>query len=132
MAKKDKKPKKGDIIDVDVEAELVDMRASVSKHPRARRSIRMIKGWAGLVAFIVVEYQCLHGGMPFDQALVRSLLAGIVAYVAAWLIAVVVWRQVVLAEIEAFRRKLIAQAEEEAAAEAAKPPAPPTATPSFT
>jgi hypothetical protein len=136
MAKKDK-PKKGrkggDIIDVDVDAEIVDTRASVAKHPRARRSIRTIKGWTGLAAFILVEYQCLHGGMPFDQALVRALLAGIVAYLVAWLVAVVVWRQLVVAEIEAFRVRLIEQAEQEAAEEAAVAAAtPPTAVePSF-
>lgn len=111
-----KKKKKDDV--VDVEAEVMDTRASVAKHPRARRSIRTVKAWAALAAFIIVEYKCLKGGMPFDQAIVRALLAGIGAYVIAWVVAVVVWRQLVVAEIEAVRRRLIERAEAEAAAQA--------------
>lgn len=115
MAKK-KKGKGDDAVDVD--AEVLDTRASVAKHPRARRSIRTVKAWAALAAFIVVEYKCLKGGMTFDQAIVRALLAGIGAYVIAWVVAVVVWRQLVVAEIEAVRRRLIERAEAEAAAQA--------------
>lgn len=108
--------KKGDVDGEAVEVELMDTKATVSKHPRARRSIRTIKAWAALLAFIVVEYKCLKGGMTFDQSVVRALLAGIAAYVLAWIAAVIVWRQLVVAEIEAFRRRLIEAAEAEAAA----------------
>jgi hypothetical protein len=115
MAKKKGKGK-GDVDGDAVDVELIDTKATVSKHPRARRSIRTIKAWAALLAFIVVEYKCLKGGMTFDQSVVRALLAGIAAYVLAWIVAVIVWRQLVVAEIEAFRRKLIEAAEAEAAA----------------
>src|SRR4051812_42951190 len=115
MAKK-KKGKGGDPDVVDVDVEVMDTRATVSKHPRARRSIRTIKGWAALIAFILVEYKALKAGMTFDQAIVRALLAGIGAYVVAWVAAVIVWRQLVVAEIEAFRRRLIEKTEAEAAA----------------
>jgi hypothetical protein len=115
MARKSK-GKGGDPDVVDVDAEVIDTRATVAKHPRARRSIRSIKGWAALLAFIIVEYKCLKGGMTFDQSVVRALLAGITAYVVAWIVAVIVWRQLVVAEIEAFRRRLIEAAEAEAAA----------------
>jgi len=114
MAKK--KKGKGDADVVDVDAEVLDTRATVAKHPRARRSIRSIKGWAALIVFILVEYKCLKGGMTFDQSVVRALLAGIGAYLIAWVAAVIVWRQIVVAEIEALRRRLIEAAEAEAAA----------------
>jgi hypothetical protein len=116
MAKKDKKKGKGDVDGEAVDVEILDTKATVSKHPRARRSIRTIKAWAALLTFIVVEYKCLKGGMTFDQSIVRALLAGIAAYVVAWVVAVIVWRQLVVAEIEAFRRKLIEAAEAESAA----------------
>lgn len=122
MAKAKKKGKgKGDVDGEAVDVELLDTRATVAKHPRARRSIRTIKGWAALLAFIVVEYKCLKGGMTFDQSVVRALLAGIAAYVLAWIVAVIVWRQLVVAEIEAFRQRLIDAAEAEAAAEDSTP-----------
>jgi hypothetical protein len=116
MAKKDKKNGKGDVDGEAVDVEILDTKATVSKHPRARRSIRTIKAWAALLTFIVVEYKCLKGGMTFDQSVVRALRAGIAAYVLAWIVAVIVWRQLVVAEIEAFRRRLIEAAEAEAAA----------------
>lgn len=114
MAKKQKGKGRDDV--VDVEAEVLDTRATVGKHPRARRSIRTIKAWAALLTFLIVAYKCLRHGMTFDQSLVRALLAGIAAYVVAWIVAVIVWRQLVVAEIEARRRELIAEAEAEAAA----------------
>jgi len=114
MAKK----KKADIDAEAVEVEFIDTKATVAKHPRARRSIRTTKAWAALLAFIIVEYRCLKGGMTFDQSVVRALLAGIGAYLLAWIVAVIVWRQLVVAEIEAFRRRLIAAAEEAEAAAA--------------
>ena len=119
MAKRQKKGKgKGDPDVVDVDAEVMDTKATVAKHPRARRSIRAIRGWSALIAFMVVEYKCLKGGMTFDQSVTRALLAGIAAFLVAWMAAVIVWRQLVVAEIEAFRRALIEAAEAEAAAEA--------------
>jgi hypothetical protein len=121
MAKKDKKKGKGDVDGEAVDVEILDTKATVAKHPRARRSIRTIKAWAALAVFIIVEYKCLKGGMTFDQSIVRALLAGIAAYVVAWVVAVIVWRQLVVAEIEAVRRKLIAAAHAEAAADESEP-----------
>jgi hypothetical protein len=122
MAKKDKKKQgKGDVDGEAVDVEILDTKATVAKHPRARRSIRTIKAWAALLAFMIVEYKCVKGGMTFDQSVVRALLAGIAAYLLAWMVAVIVWRQLVVAEIEAFRRRLIEAAEAEAAAEETGP-----------
>jgi hypothetical protein len=111
-----KKKGKGDVDGEAVDVEILDTKATVAKHPRARRSIRTVKAWAALLVFIIVEYKCLKGGMTFDQSIVRALLAGVAAYLVAWVAAVIVWRQLVVAEIEAFRRKLIEAAEAEAAA----------------
>jgi hypothetical protein len=115
MAKKQKKADvDGDAVDLD--AEVLDTKATVAKHPRARRSIRTIKAWSALIVFLVVEVKCLKAGMTFDQSVTRALLAGIAAYLIAWVAAVIVWRQLVVAEIEAVRRMLIEAAETEAAA----------------
>ncbi len=43
--------------------------------------------------------------MTFDQSVTRALLAGIAAFLIAWMAAVIVWRQLVVAEIEAFRQR---------------------------
>lgn len=103
--------KKKQSADVDVDGELIDTRVRVSKHPRARRQIRAAKGWSGLLAFLLVDYLALTAGMTFFDAGVRALLAGIGAYLLAWMAAVVIWRQLVVAEVEALRRQLIAAAE---------------------
>jgi uncharacterized membrane protein YccC len=106
----------------------------LSGHPRARRQIGMAKGWGGLGAFALVIYLSRGAGLPWPDALLRGLVGGIAGYVAAWLIAVTVWRHIALAELEDLRRRLVAKAEaqaaeaharaaEEAAARGESPPA---------
>jgi uncharacterized membrane protein YccC len=88
----------------------------LSAHPRARRHITTAKAWGGLGAFALVAWLSHRAGLPFADLLWRSLLGGIVGYVAGWAIAVAVWRQLALAQIEDLRRQLIAQAETREAA----------------
>jgi hypothetical protein len=77
----------------------------LTEHPRARASIRRIKGGAGLAAFLLVLLLSLRAGLLPADAAARALLGGLVAYFAAWAIAVTVWRQLVLAELEAARER---------------------------
>lgn len=83
----------------------------LSAHPRARRHIATAKAWGGLGAFGLVALLSQRAGLPLGDLLWRSLVGGIVGYVAGWALAVVVWRQLALAQIERLRRQLIADAE---------------------
>ena len=86
----------------------------LSRHPRARRHIAMAKGWGGLGAFAVVFALSLHAGVPAGDAALRGVVGGVAGYVAAWMIAVTVWRQLALAELERLRRRMVADMEAQA------------------
>src|SRR5690242_4022670 len=99
---------------------------SVSEHPRALRSLRALRGWAGLLTFGLVALLSYRAGVaPFEVG-VRALAAGIGVYLAAWAAGVSLWRQIVYGEAkrEAERRRaereeqLRRQAEAQAAEEA--------------
>ncbi len=77
----------------------------LSEHPRARAGIRRAKGAAGLAAFLIVGLLSLRANLPEGDAAVRALLGGIVAYFVGWAVAVTVWKQIALAELEAARRR---------------------------
>ena len=92
----------------------------LSRHPRARRHIAMAKGWGGLGAFAVVLALSTRAGLPAGDAVLRGLTGGIAGYLVGWMIAVTVWRQLAIAELERLRIRLVgameAQAVEAAAA----------------
>jgi hypothetical protein len=92
----------------------------LSAHPRARRQIGMAKSWSGLLSFGIVLYLSHGAGLPWGDALLRGVLGGIAGYIAAWMVAVTVWRHIALAELENLRVGLLAKLEAQAeAAEAA-------------
>jgi uncharacterized membrane protein YccC len=111
MAKRNDKAKGG--------ADAAEGGIRLSAHPRARRTIRLAKGWGGLATFVLVLLLSAQAGVPAADALVRAIVGGFVGYVVAWAMAVTVWRHVAVAEIEQTRRRLIAAAEEAEEAEAA-------------
>lgn len=88
----------------------------LSSHPRARRHIATAKAWGGLGAFALGAFFSYRAGLPLVELLWRSIVAGVIGYVAGWGIAVVVWRQFALAQIEDLRRRLVAEAQERDAA----------------
>lgn len=81
----------------------------LTDHPRARASIRRVKGAAGLGAFGLILLLCLRAGLLPAEAGVRALVGGIVAYFLSWRIAVTVWRQIALGELEAARERRAAR-----------------------
>ena len=85
----------------------------LSAHPKARRQIRAIKAWSGLVAFVIVQYLSLKAGLPMFEAGMRALAAGVGAYVLGWIAAVVVWRQLAVAELEQLHRRLSASSNDD-------------------
>lgn len=94
---------------------------SVASHPRASAQIRQAKGWGGLGAFGVTAYLSLSHGVSADVAGARAIGAGVAGYVVAWGCAVMVWRQLMVAEIRAKVER--ARAAAEPAHRPATPPA---------
>ena len=112
MAKADKK--KG-------AAKAPDDLPRVSAHPRARRQVAEIKSWAGLGGFLLVLLLSKDAGTPWFDAVGRGIVGGMALYLAAWAIAVTVWRQLVRAELVVARQRVEERRREAAeAAEAAK------------
>jgi hypothetical protein len=74
---------------------------SVAGHPRAAAQVRRAKGFGGVTFFLITAYFSFKAGVPADQVAVRALIAGIGGYLLAWMCAVSVWRQLVLAELRA-------------------------------
>ena len=58
---------------------------------------------AGLLGLVLVTYLSLRAGVPAFDAVLRGLLGGIAAQFVAWGAGVIVWRQLVLGEIIAYR-----------------------------
>jgi hypothetical protein len=93
---------------------------SVAAHPRAARAIRKAKGYGGLGGFALGLILSLRAGVPAADAALRGIEAGLGGYLALWFAAVMVWRQLAVAELEAARRHLLAVAEREIARKAAE------------
>jgi uncharacterized oligopeptide transporter (OPT) family protein len=100
---------------------------SVAAHPRASAQVRKAKGWGGLAAFVITGYLSLSHGATADIAGMRALVAGVTGYVLAWSCAVMVWRQLMVAEIRAKVERARIRSEEAAAAAAAGPGTEPSA-----
>ena len=72
---------------------------SVAGHPHAAAQVRRAKGFGGVSFFLITAYFSFKAGVPADQVAVRALIAGVGGYLLAWMCAVTVWRQLVLAEL---------------------------------
>jgi hypothetical protein len=72
---------------------------SIASHPRARAWIGRARARVALVAFGLVLVQALHAGVPAQEAVVRALVAGIAGNLAAWAVGLLLWKQIVLAEV---------------------------------
>ena len=83
---------------------------TIGAHPRARRSVRRARSLGGLIGFVVALVLSLRAGVPAWDATARALVAGIVVHLAAWRIAVAVWHQLMLAELERVRERRGARA----------------------
>jgi hypothetical protein len=77
----------------------------ISEHPRAVQSIRKAKGWGGLAGFGLVAFVSMQAGTATPDLLLRSLIGGIAGYVLLWTLAVILWRQLALAEVKVNRQK---------------------------
>jgi hypothetical protein len=80
-----------------------DMRIRLNAHPRATRQIELARAWGGIGAFVLVGLLALSSGVSTASAGLRALLAGVVAYMVCWFLAVIVWRHLAVAEEAAAR-----------------------------
>jgi type VI protein secretion system component VasK len=95
---------------------------SIANHPRARAWIRRSRARVALCAFWIVLLVALHAGIPGQDAVLRALVGGLGGFLCTWAVGVVLWKQIVMAELhtaherrEARRRELAeAAAEREA------------------
>lgn len=93
-------------------------RIALVAHPRARRSIRRLRGRAGMAGLVVGTLLSLRAGVPEFDAVLRGLVAGIAAQFVAWGAGILAWRHLVLGELAAHREaQLAAAAERRALAE---------------
>ena len=76
---------------------------SIANHPRAGVQVARAKAWGGLAGFLLVAILSLRAGVPATDALLRAIAGGILAYVATWAAAILVWRHLVIAELRAVR-----------------------------
>jgi hypothetical protein len=79
----------------------------LSDHPRATAGVRRARAWAGLLGFFAVLLLARRAGAPGFDAVARALLGGVAAHFLVWACAVAFWRRLVLAELDAARRRVL-------------------------
>lgn len=72
---------------------------TIDDHPKARRSIENVRSWAALLTFALGSVLSIQAGSTVFDGIVRGLIAGVVMFVLAWGVSLMVWREIVRAEI---------------------------------
>ena len=114
---KDKAPKKAKQPKKAKGAAASQTAISVAGHPRAAYAVTRAKGWGGLIGLLLVAWYSHRAGLMAVDVALRALTGGVVGYVVAWVIALQVWRHLVIAEARAAAERLAQRAA--AAAESA-------------
>jgi hypothetical protein len=112
MAKKKKSEEAGEAAAADGAPEAITLRA----YPAAMASIRRIRARAALTAFALVLLLSLHSGVLLPEATLRALAAGVAIHLAAWKLAVLAWRQIVLGQVREIEERRRERAEAQARA----------------
>jgi hypothetical protein len=101
---------------------VADDHIRLSTHPSALASVRRTRARCGLAAFVLVALLSMHAKVPAFESVERALVAGLVAQLGGWLVAISLWRQVIrvqitqVGEAHAERRHALAQEAVERAA----------------
>ena len=98
---KDKAPKKAKQPKKPKGPAVSETAISVAAHPRASYAVRRAKGWGGLIGLLLVAWYSHRAGLMAVDVALRALAGGVVGYVVAWVIALQVWRHLVIAEARA-------------------------------
>ncbi len=72
---------------------------TIDDHPKARRSIETTRSWAALISCGLVALLSIQAGSTTFDGIVRGLIAGCLMFILAWGVSVMVWREIVRAEI---------------------------------
>ena len=81
--------------------ELVEL--SLATHPTGSVRIAKIKGWGGLIAFVLIGWLSLRAGLPAAEVAARALVGGVAGYVVAWAAGVSILRLVIESQLRAER-----------------------------
>jgi hypothetical protein len=73
----------------------------LTAHPRARRHIRLARGWAALAGFVLAGLAADGGGLSTFDVASRALAGGVAGALVGWAVSIAVWRQLALAELRA-------------------------------
>ena len=74
-------------------------------HPRAGPGIRRAKAWGGIAGFAIVMLAGMLAGGTVVDGLFRALIGGVVGYVVLWVVAQMVWGQLLRAEATSAARR---------------------------
>lgn len=74
---------------------------SIANHPRARAGIRRTRARVGIGAFVLVLAIGVRAGVPGPDVVLRALIAGVAGLLVAWAAGVVLWKQLLMAELRA-------------------------------
>lgn len=79
---------------------------TIDDHPRARRSIEQTRSWAALLTFAFGSMLSIQAGSTVFDGVLRGLVAGVVMFILTWAVSVMVWREIVRAEILQARERV--------------------------
>lgn len=79
---------------------------TIHDHPRAMRSIETTRSWAALFTFGIGGLLSYQAGSTLFDALLRGIVAGSVMFLLAWGVSVMIWRELVRAEIVKAREEI--------------------------
>jgi len=89
----------------------------LASHPRATAHVRYAKGIGALTGFALAAYATDRaGGLPND-VLMHGLEGGVAGLLVSWTAAVTAWRALLVAEMREARARMLALAEQRAAAD---------------
>jgi hypothetical protein len=74
-------------------------------HPRAGPGILRAKAWGGIAGFALVMLAGMLAGGTVVDGLFRALIGGVVGYVVLWVVAQLVWGQLLQAEATSAARR---------------------------
>jgi hypothetical protein len=76
-----------------------DEHVRLSTHPGAAASVKRLRARCGLGGFVLVGVLCLHAGLTPYDAVMRALIAGMIAHIVGWFVSITIWRQVIRLQV---------------------------------
>lgn len=72
---------------------------TIDDHPTARRSIETTRSWAALITATLGALLSIQAGSSVFDGVIRGIVAGTIMFLLTWAVALMVWREIVRAEI---------------------------------